>query len=155
VGDLLDADRRMRLDADNRRDQDRLRALHGERQKKPLLPLANARENRTPVVWHAEDITPPAFVGTRLVEAEVAQLRRYIDWTYFFHAWELKGRYPSILEQPAARELFDDATELLATLTRDRLLTPRGIYGFWPASADGDDIVVDGGARFPMLRQQA
>ena len=155
VGDLLDADRRARLDVENRREQDRLRALHGERERKPLLPLASARANRTPVVWHAEDITAPAFTGTRLVEAELGELGRYIDWTYFFHAWELKGRYPAILEQPAARELFDDACELLATLTSDRLLTPRGVYGFWPAGADGDDIVVDGGIRFPMLRQQA
>ena len=81
----------------------------------------------------------------------------YIDWQFFFHTWELKGRYPAILAQPAAKELFDDAQELLDEIVRDGLLTARGVYGFWPASSDGDDIVVhdDNGTRFCFLRQQS
>src|SRR5207253_1046944 len=93
----------------------------------------------------------PAFTGTREVEATIDELRPYIDWQFFFHAWELKGKYPAILEQPAARELFDDAQELLAELD----LTARGVYGFWPAQREGDDVVLENGTRFCFLRQQS
>ena len=107
----------------------------------------------------------PSFLGRREVEVDLASLRPFIDWTFFFAAWELKGRYPAILDHPtqgeAARELFEHAMELLDTLERDEALRARGVYGFWPAASAGDDIVVfgpDGGggelARFPMLRQQ-
>jgi 5-methyltetrahydrofolate--homocysteine methyltransferase len=159
VGDLLDGDRRVRLDADNRAEQERLRVLHAEKGRKPLLPLGDARENRTPIDWHVEDLAVPAFTGTRLVEADVAVLRRYIDWTFFFHAWELKGRYPAILDDPvkgsAARDLFAAANELLDEIVEAGSLHARGVYGFWSARAEEDDVVLDGGVRLPMLRQQA
>jgi 5-methyltetrahydrofolate--homocysteine methyltransferase len=155
VGDLLDPVRRERLDGENRAEQERLRVLHGERERKPLLPIAKARANRTPIAWHAEDIAEPAFIGSRTAEPRIAELRGYIDWTFFFHAWELKGRFPAVLEQPAARELFDDAQGLLDELVARDLLQARGVYGFWPARAEGDDIVLATGVRFPMLRQQA
>jgi 5-methyltetrahydrofolate--homocysteine methyltransferase len=156
VGDLLDGERRGRLDAQNRADQERLRDLHGERERKPLLPLREARANRTPVRWREEDISAPAFTGARTVEPEVETIARYVDWTFFFHAWDLKGRFPGILEQPAARELYDDATALLEAIVREGSLQVGGVYGFWPAAAEGDDIVLNGGGvRFPMLRQQA
>ncbi len=159
LSDLLDGERRVRLDAENRADQERLRVLHAEKGRKPLLALAEARENRTPIDWHEEDLAVPAFTGTRLVEEDIATLRRYIDWTFFFHAWELKGRYPAILDDPvkgaAARELHEAANELLDDIVKDGSLTARGVYGFWPARAEGDDVVLNGGTRFPMLRQQA
>jgi 5-methyltetrahydrofolate--homocysteine methyltransferase len=155
VGDLLDPARRERLDRENRADQDRLRALHAERERKPLLPYPAAIANRTPIEWRDEDVARPAFVGARVVEPALAELRDYVDWTFFFHAWELKGRFPAILEQPAARELFDDATELLDEIVAGDLLRARGVYGFWPAAAEGDDVVLESGTRFPMLRQQA
>jgi 5-methyltetrahydrofolate--homocysteine methyltransferase len=163
VGDLLDPGRRARLDDANRVDQERLRVLHGERERKPLLPLAQARANRTPIVWHQEDLATPAFLGVRQVSPPLAELRDYVDWTFFFHAWELKGRYPAILERPEARELFDDAGELLDEIIRADALTPRGVYGFWPMHADGDDLVLahvggdaaGGVLRFPLLRQQS
>jgi 5-methyltetrahydrofolate--homocysteine methyltransferase len=155
VGDLLDSARRLRLDEENRADQERLRALHAERERKPLLAYRAAREKAPRLEWRADELPEPAFNGTRVVEPELAELRDVVDWTFFFHAWELKGRYPKILEQPAARELFDDATELLDEIVAGGLLRPRGVYGFWPARAEGDDLVVDGGVRFPMLRQQA
>ena len=82
----------------------------------------------------------------------------YIDWTFFFAAWELKGRFPAVLDHPkygaAARELYDDARTLLDRIVRDRLITPRGVYGFWPAHTDHEDIVLAGGPTFNMLRQQ-
>ena len=162
VGALLDAARRTTLDEENRAEQDRLRALHAERERRPLLPLRAARERRTPIAWNQEDLAAPAFTGSRLSEPSLAELRRYIDWTFFFHAWELKGRYPAILQHPekghAARDLFDAANGLLDRIVAEELLQPRGVHGFWSAAAEGDDVVLSTGngvVRFPMLRQQA
>jgi 5-methyltetrahydrofolate--homocysteine methyltransferase len=159
VGDLLDKGRREALDVANRADQERLRALHAEKGRKPLLPLREARARRTPIDWHPDDLAVPAFEGVRSVDEDIATLRGYIDWTYFFHAWELKGRYPAILDDPekgeVARDLFSAANELLDQVGADGSLQARGVYGFWSARAEGDDLVLYGGARFPMLRQQA
>jgi 5-methyltetrahydrofolate--homocysteine methyltransferase len=158
VADLLDGDRRARLDADNRADQDRLRALHAEKGRKPMLPLREARTRRTPIEWHADDLAVPPFTGVQLVDEDLATLREYVDWTFFFHAWELKGRYPAILDDPekgeVARDLFAGVNELLDEVVADGSLQARGVYGFWPARTEGDDLVLDGGVRFPMLRQQ-
>jgi len=161
VAHLLDPERRRTLDTDNRAEQERLRVQHGERTRKELLGLADARANGTPIVWHQEDLAAPAFVGTRTIEPDVADLRPYIDWTFFFHAWELKGRYPAILDDPekgaAARDLFAAANELLDEIVAGELFRARGVYGFWQAVADGDDVVLNGvrpAIRFPMLRQQ-
>jgi 5-methyltetrahydrofolate--homocysteine methyltransferase len=159
VGDLLDTDRRARLDTENRVDQERLRGLHAEKGRKPLLSFREARTRRTPIDWHADDLATPPFTGARLVEEDITTLREYVDWTFFFHAWELKGRYPAILDDPekgaVARDLFAGANELLDEVARDGSLQARGVYGFWPANADGDDVVLEDGSRFPMLRQQA
>jgi 5-methyltetrahydrofolate--homocysteine methyltransferase len=159
VGDLLDDDRRVRLDTENRADQERLRALHAERGRKPLLSLREARTRRTPIDWHEEDLAPAPFTGSRVVEEDIGVLRRYIDWTFFFHAWELKGRYPAILDDPekgeVARDLFAGAGELLDDVIANGSLQARGVYGYWPAVAEDDDVVLDGGIRLPMLRQQA
>jgi 5-methyltetrahydrofolate--homocysteine methyltransferase len=158
VSSLLEPERHAVLDLENRREQERLRALHEDARAKPLLPIGQARTNRTHVEWAVQELVTPAFVGTRTAEPAVAELRPYIDWTFFFHAWELKGRYPAILDDPvkgeAARDLFAAANALLDTIVDADSLRPHGIYGFFPASADGDDIVLDGGVRFPMLRQQ-
>jgi 5-methyltetrahydrofolate--homocysteine methyltransferase len=158
VSDLLDLERRDRLDTENRAEQDRLRALHAEREAQPLLPYRLAVENRTPIAWRPEDLPAPPFTGTRLVEPTVATLRGYIDWTFFFTAWELKGRYPQILEAPehghVARELFERANAMLDDLERGGPLRARGVHGYWRAWSEGDDIVLEGGIRFPMLRQQ-
>jgi len=89
----------------------------------------------------------------RVVEPPLDELRAMIDWQFLFLAWELKGKYPAILDQPVARELFDDANELLDRISADGSFQARGVYGFWPAHSEGDDIVV-ADRRFPMLRQQ-
>jgi 5-methyltetrahydrofolate--homocysteine methyltransferase len=152
VSDLLDPARSAVLERENAELQDRLRDQYAERDRKPLLPIEDARANREQVDF--DELPVPEFTGTRAAEPELEELVPFIDWQFFFHAWELKGRFPAILEQPAARELYDDAQALLAELTRDKSLRARGVYGFWPAAADGDDIVLDGGTRLPMLRQQ-
>ncbi len=153
VSDLLDPVRAEDLDRRNRGDQERLRQQHAEKERRPLLPLPQARANREKVAF--DDLPTPAFTGTRVIAPDPRVLRELIDWQFFFLAWELKGRYPAILQQPAARELYDDALALLDEIMAGDLLRARGAYGFWPAHADGDDVVVEGGPRFPMLRQQA
>ncbi|MCZ7683407.1 MAG: hypothetical protein M5U28_33330 [Sandaracinaceae bacterium] len=100
-----------------------------------------------------------------MVDVPLGELTGYIDWTFFFTAWELKGRYPEILEHPrygqAARELFEHAQPILARIVREGLLRARGVYGYWPAASEDNDIVLYADeartselARFPMLRQQ-
>ncbi|HWE91988.1 MAG TPA: methionine synthase, partial [Pseudonocardiaceae bacterium] len=158
VSDLLDTDRAEALAVSTRADQERLREQHANREQRPLLSIEQARANAEPVRFG--DLPKPAFTGVRAVEPSLAELRELIDWQFFFLAWELKGKYPAILDSPVARELYDDANELLDTIIADGSFQARGSYGFWPAHADGDDIVVEdtavstGGVRFPMLRQQ-
>ncbi|MFE2755308.1 methionine synthase [Actinosynnema sp. NPDC059335] len=152
VSALLDPDRAQELAEANRAEQQRLREEHENRQSTPLLTVEQARANAEVVSF--DDLPTPAFTGLRVVEPSVAELREMIDWTFFFLAWELKGKFPRILEtNPAAQELFDDANAMLDRIVADGSLRARGVYGFWPAHAEGDDIVVDG-RRLPMLRQQ-
>ncbi|MGO8960189.1 MAG: vitamin B12 dependent-methionine synthase activation domain-containing protein, partial [Streptosporangiaceae bacterium] len=152
VSDLLDPTRSAELDRANRADQERLRVEHAEKQRRPLLPLWQAQANREKVSF--SDLAVPSFTGTTIIEPDLRRLRELIDWQFFFLAWELKGRYPAILEQPAARDLFDDANALLDEIIDQERLRARGVFGFWPAHSHGDDIVIEGGPRFPMLRQQ-
>ncbi|GAA0344740.1 methionine synthase [Actinoallomurus spadix] len=152
VSDLLDPDRAEELAVRNRAEQDRLRVQHETRQRSPMLTLEQARANPERVSY--DDLPVPDFTGVRTVEPELTDLRAMIDWQFLFLAWELKGKYPAILEQPVARELFDDANALLDQIIADGSLRARGRYGFWPAHSEGDDIVLEDGVRFPMLRQQ-
>ncbi|WP_197043379.1 methionine synthase [Saccharothrix sp. NRRL B-16314] len=153
VSALLDRDRAEELDTSNRVEQQRLREEHENRQSTPLLTVEQARANAEVVSF--EELPTPAFTGLRVVEPTVAELREMIDWTFFFLAWELKGKYPKILQtNPAAQELFDDANAMLDQIIADGSLWAKGVYGFWPAHSEGDDIVVGGGVRLPMLRQQ-
>ena len=123
VSDLLDPVRRGTLDADNREEQERLRVQHAEKERRPLLPLDAARANRQPLAYDE-------LAGARRSPARGRSSRRsrscapFIDWQFFFHAWELKGKFPAILEQPAARELYDDA-DRAARRDRSRRPAPR------------------------------
>jgi 5-methyltetrahydrofolate--homocysteine methyltransferase len=153
VSSLLDPARAAGFDRENRELQERLREQHAERTRKPLLPLDRARANRLRVPF--ADLSSAPFEGARLVEPEPAALSTFVDWQFFFHAWELKGKFPAILERPEARELYDDALALLEEITSSRLLLGRGVYGFWSARSDGDDVVLEDGTRFCFLRQQS
>jgi 5-methyltetrahydrofolate--homocysteine methyltransferase len=153
VASLLDPGRVDEFDRENRELQEGLRDKHAERERKPLLPLAAARANAHHVSFADLPVAP--FTGPRGIEPDVETLLRFIDWQFFFHAWELKGKFPAILERAEARELYDDALELLGEVTAAGSLRPRGVYGFWPAASDGDDVVLEEGTRFCFLRQQA
>jgi 5-methyltetrahydrofolate--homocysteine methyltransferase len=152
VADLLDPDRAEHLAERNRAEQQRLREQHEARDARPLLTLDAARANREVVSF--ADLPVPDFTGVRTVQPDLAELRTLIDWQFFFLAWELKGKYPAILDRPEARELYDDGNALLDTIIADGSLRARGALGFWPARADGDDILLADGVRLPMLRQQ-
>ncbi|MGW1345904.1 methionine synthase [Kribbella sp. NPDC002412] len=153
VSDLLDDERAEELARSNAVEQERLREQHANKQRSPLLSLAAARANAEPVE-HAEPPVP-AFTGLKQVSPSIETLRAMIDWQFLFLAWELKGKYPAILDQPVARELFDDANTLLDEIIANGSFTAEGVYGFWPAHSEGDDIVLDGqDVSFPMLRQQ-
>ena len=155
MSSLLDPARADQLDADNRAEQARLRDQHASKQHRRLLTLGQARANREGVAFG--DLPVPAFTGVRTVSPEIKDLRGMIDWQFLFLAWELKGKYPAILDQPVARELYDDANALLDEIIAEDHFQARGCYGFWPAHSEGDDIVLDtvpGATRFPMLRQQ-
>ncbi len=152
VSELLDPVRAEQFASTTQAEQERLREQHIAR-RQPLLTLAQARENPERVPF--DDLPVPAFTGIRTVTPELATLRAMIDWQFLFLAWELKGKFPAILEQPVARELYDDANTLLDEICAEGALEARGGYGFWPAHAEGDDIVLDDPAvRLPMLRQQ-
>jgi 5-methyltetrahydrofolate--homocysteine methyltransferase len=154
VSDLMEPGRAEELAERNRAEQARLREEHATKTRQPLLTLAQARANAQRVDF--ADLPVPAFTGLREATPSLTELRELIDWTFLFLAWELKGKYPAILDRPQARELFDDANAMLDQIIADGSLTAHGVYGFWPAHADGDDIVIDAGevVRMPMLRQQ-
>jgi 5-methyltetrahydrofolate--homocysteine methyltransferase len=165
VSDLLDPARRAELDRRNRSSQERLRRAHAGRGERELLPLDAARARRVAIDWERAELSQPPFLGRRTLEPDLVELARYIDWTFFFSAWELKGRFPAILDHPAhgaqARELYAEGQSMLRELIAGGRLRARGAYAFWPANADGDDLVLWTDAqrsgergRLPMLRQQ-
>ncbi|KRB13595.1 methionine synthase [Mesorhizobium sp. Root695] len=112
---------------------------------KQRLPLAKARANAHRIDWPAYEPPKPSFTGVKVFENwDLTELARYIDWTPFFQTWELKGRYPKILEDEAqgaaARQLFEDAQAMLKKIIAEKWFAPRGVIGFWPANAVGDDV---------------
>ncbi|MBW3538877.1 MAG: methionine synthase [Planctomycetes bacterium] len=147
VENLLDADRRPGFDEKNRVEQARERERFAERQSKNLVPYADAFARRFQTDWSSIDIPAPEFLGARtLDDVPLVDIAAFIDWSPFFQAWELRGKYPQILSDPevgeAARRLFDDAQALLRRIIDEKLLTARGVYGFWPACSVGDDVLV-------------
>jgi 5-methyltetrahydrofolate--homocysteine methyltransferase len=153
VSDLLDGDRAEELAVSNRAAQEILREQHANKQRKPMLTVEAARANRETVDYG--EIPVPEFIGVRRVTPDLETLRAMVDWQFLFLAWELKGKYPAILEQPVARELFDDANTMLDQIIAEGSFTAKGAYAYWKAHSEGDDIILDDlDASFPMLRQQ-
>jgi 5-methyltetrahydrofolate--homocysteine methyltransferase len=148
VGSLISAEQRPAFDAENRKEQERLREEHRrKRETRPLLSLAEARRRRTPIDWTKADLHRPEFLGVRLWSpVRLSEIVPYIDWSPFFHTWEMQGTYPKIFENPKwgarAKELFEDAQKLLGEIVKGEQLTAEAIYGFFPAASVGDDIEV-------------
>ena len=178
VNSLLNAELKSAFDKKTREDYERLRRDHSARTKrKNLLTLEEARANRAPIGWSNYVPSKPEFLGVRVYQTagsaqddtvrsfSLRTLAEYIDWSPFFHAWELRGRYPAILEDPKigkhARELFDDAQNLLDRIVAKNLLVARGVHAFWRANSVGDDVDLYADddrtkklATFYFLRQQ-
>ncbi|OBG89933.1 methionine synthase [Mycobacterium sp. E136] len=145
---LLDDKQRPALLEATEKDYASLRERHAQKNERPTVTLEKARANRTPIDW--DGYTPPVpaqGLGVReFLDYDLAELREFIDWQPFFNAWEMKGRFPDILNNPAsgeaARKLFDDAQEMLDTVIKEKWLTANGVIGFYPANAVGDDVEV-------------
>ncbi len=148
VSSLLSTDNKEAYVQNNRIDQEKLRIDFANRQKeRNMLTLETARRRRTPIVWRAEDVLEPAFTGVQVLsDVPLSELVPYIDWSPFFHSWELRGRYPDILTDPVvgvqAAELHKDALKLLEELVAGGELKASGVIGFYPANAVGDDIEI-------------
>ncbi|HKQ69251.1 MAG TPA: methionine synthase [Polyangiaceae bacterium] len=163
---LLSDDGKAAFVAQHRADYERLRQTHAGPKHK-LVSLEAARANRTPIAWSAGDIAKPEFTGVRVLDDfPLATLREFIDWTPFFHTWELRGVYPKILEHEKygeqARKIFAEGNELLDKIIAKKLLRARGVYGLFLANAVGDDVELYADesrekivAKFHFLRQQA
>ena len=163
---LLSEDGRAEFVAQHKTEYEALRKAHAA-PRRAGVPLETARARRTPIEWRAEDLATPEFLGVRVLEDfPLATLREFIDWSPFFHTWELKGVYPRILEDARqgeqARQIFAEANVLLDRIIAEKLLTARAVYGFFAASAVGDDVELytDGGRgevwdRLHFLRQQS
>ena len=152
--------------AQHRAEYEALRKAHSA-PRQPVVSLEIARQRRTPIEWRAEDLPAPVFTGVRVLDNfPLATLREFIDWTPFFHTWELKGVYPRIFDHPEqgaqARLIFTEANALLDRIIAEKLITARGVYGFYPANAVGDDVELYADetrgqalSRLHFLRQQA
>jgi 5-methyltetrahydrofolate--homocysteine methyltransferase len=166
VGALIKPDTRRALDAQNRKDQEEIRVQFENRAGTQLMTYEEAVRHRLHTEWDEHHIAVPEFVGAReLKNFPLAELVPFIDWSPFFHTWEMRGRYPDLLNDPArgpaARELFANAQELLRRIVKKKLLTAHAVYGFFPANSEGDDIIVYADStrareltRFHTLRQQ-
>jgi 5-methyltetrahydrofolate--homocysteine methyltransferase len=146
VGQLLSPDAKANYVASVRAEYRRIADAHARGEAdKARLSLEKARANAVAIDWVGYTPPRPSFLGARVLDDwNLADLARYIDWTPFFHTWELKGRYPAILDDEkqgaAARQLFDDAQAMLRRIVAEKWFAPKAAVGFWPAARVGDDI---------------
>jgi 5-methyltetrahydrofolate--homocysteine methyltransferase len=165
VASLLDARERRAFDEKNRGEQARLRELHGGEHVRRIIRLEEARARR-PALSYTPQAKPERTGSLVISDYPLAEIARYIDWTFLFAAWELRGKFPRILEHPehgaVARELYENAQALFRRIIERKLLKASAVYGLWPAASDGDDIVLYADdtrtrelLRFNMLRQQS
>lgn len=165
VEKLINPDSIRAYQQENLAEQAKLVASYEQRQQ-TLVPYEHAFQNRFQTDWSTVRIDEPQQLGIQTLDSfPLTEIREFIDWSPFFWSWELRGKYPKIFDDPKmgdeARSLFRDATAMLDEIVNGGLLQANGVYGFWPAVSDGDDVVVYTdkqrnivAARFPMLRQQ-
>jgi 5-methyltetrahydrofolate--homocysteine methyltransferase len=144
---LLSAEKRPQFDVENRALQAEMVAAHQRKHELKLASYREAVEGRYQTDWAAIDVPVPSFLGVRtLADFPLAELEPYIDWAQFFAAWEMRGKFPEILDHPQrgpeARKLYDDARRFLDQIIEHRWLRAAGAYGFWPAASNGDDIIL-------------
>ena len=160
LNQLLDDEKRLEFKQTLDQENNRLTALYERKISQPLLSLEKARERKPNLTFDQTTCPSPPFLGVKEVHLTLEDVEPYIDWNFFFTAWNMKGTYPAILSHPekgpAARELFEHGKQMLADVIQNQSLNIKAIAGFWPAFADGDDVVVQGKdeERFCFLRQQ-
>jgi len=185
VGSLISSQLKTAFVEGVRNDYEKVRAQHGEKKGKALLTIEEARARKFKIDWKPSDVAKPEFTGVKLLSSDdssrithhapvlrsaldeggsritLSDLVPFIDWSPFFHTWEMRGRYPAILENVEAKKLFDDAQSLLHEIVNKQLLTARAVYGFFPANAVGDGVELYKDesrkeilTRFQFLRQQ-
>jgi 5-methyltetrahydrofolate--homocysteine methyltransferase len=183
VDRLMRPESRKDLDRENREAQDKDRESFKKRRERKLVSFAEAKARRFQIDWPHSDVAKPSFVGARVIQCSPHAPREdvatrsvtttlsldtlvpYIDWSPFFMAWEMKGKYPEILKDAhagkEARDLFEKAQAMLQSLLKKKSIEAKGVYGIFPANSDGDDIVLytdetrtHEACRMPMLRQQ-
>ncbi len=166
VGSLNKPQGRKALADKNRIEQEVMRQEYEGKTAAPILTYEDAARRKIHIDWDESQIRVPEFTGHRVLkEFPLSELVSYIDWSPFFHAWEIRGRYPSLLKDPvrgpAAQELFANAQELLNEIVKKKLLVTHAVYGFYPANSEGDDVVLYEDSsrnkeltRFHTLRQQ-
>jgi 5-methyltetrahydrofolate--homocysteine methyltransferase len=147
VVSALLGDKREAFEQSTRAELDRLRAQHAAREALPMLKLEEARRRRLTFDWSTARIDVPKQTGVTLLDDfTLERIEPFIDWSPFFQTWELRGRYPQIFDEPVvgprAKELYDDARRLLATIIDQRLLKAQAIFGLFPANSVGDDVEV-------------
>ena len=148
VGSLVSIEQKTEYVKKVRTEQERLRTVHFSRKSdRTFLSLEKARANQLPTDWSSYNPPKPKFTGIKVYEdISIETLSKYIDWSPFFHAWELHGRYPSILKDDVvgiqATELFKDAKKLLQEVIQKKIFIGKAVVGFFPANSDGDDIKV-------------
>lgn len=146
VSNLLSPDNKDEFIAKTRLEYEKVAAAHARNEaEKKRLPLEKARENAHKLDWDSFNPVKPAFLGTKVFETyDLAEIASYIDWTPFFQTWEMRGRFPAILEDEAqgeaARQLWADAQAMLAKIIEEKWFAPKAVIGFWPANVIGDDI---------------
>ena len=130
-----------------REEYEGIRKTHGQKKAKKYLTPEEARNNKLKIDWNNTPIYKPNFTGVKqLIDYPIEELRKYIDWTFFFLAWEFKGYFPNILNDEtqgeAARKLYAEANHMLDLMTEKKMVQANGVFSIWPSNADGDDIVV-------------
>jgi len=166
IGDLLNKDKKRSFVEKNKKKQKKLRLNYETNIDTKILSNKEAYDNRLSIDWENEEIAVPSFTGRKhIINFPIEEIRKYIDWTFFFKAWQMRGTYPRIINDPVkgriARELFNNANKMLDEIIEKKLLQANVAYGFWPANSEKNDIILYKNkkrtgelTRFNMLRQR-
>ncbi|MDC0243232.1 methionine synthase [Marine Group III euryarchaeote] len=166
IGDLLNKDKKKTFVEKNEKKQKKLRLNYESNINTEILSNEEAYDNRLNINWENEEIAVPSFTGRKhIIDFSIEEIRNYIDWTFFFKAWQMRGTYPRIINDPVkgkvAKELFNNANKMLNEIIGKKLLQANVAYGFWPANSEKNDIILyknekrtDELTRFNMLRQR-
>jgi 5-methyltetrahydrofolate--homocysteine methyltransferase len=147
AGSLISEELRPAFMVEVKKDYDRLREQNKNAQSQSkFIPMSEARKNKLQIDWNTAQVTKPSFTGNKVfLDYDLAEIATYIDWTPFFHAWEMKGSYPKILKDPErgteAKKLFDDAQAMLKKVIAEKWLRANAVIGIYPAAAVNDDDI--------------